>query len=426
MAAAGVSWKRNFYTLWGAEVIAIIGFQAIQPFLPYYIQEFAVADLEEALIWSGHMGTAAGMAMALSSPVWGALADRYGRKPMVVRAMIGGGLTVLLMAYVSNVGQLLVARTLQGALAGTVTACITMVSTTTPRKHLGFALGMMQGAFMLGASVGPLIGGPFIRRWGYSDTLLGAGIVVVLAGVAVQLWVREDFVPQGAAGRIRFFEDARRVLAIRAFAVMLGCLTAVQFCFGVIMPVVPLFLQELAGRGDADEVLATAGLVFALGGLVGALSSALISKWSDRWGGGRVLVAGLAATGLFYVAQGAAEGVGLFAGLAIMSGLATGVIRPVANVMIARAVPEEDRGKAFGVMSSATAFGWSLGPVVGGYVGAHWGFRSVFWLTAVLFVLMALGVRRALHHLPETAPVEDSRKQALLGRLRQRSGRRSS
>jgi MFS transporter, DHA1 family, multidrug resistance protein len=125
-----ISWKRNFYTLWFAELFAIIGFHAVQPFLAYYVQEFDVESLDEALLWSGYMGSAAGFAMALSSPIWGALADRFGRKSMVVRSMVGGGLTVLFMAYADTVVELLCARFLQGALAGTVTACITMVSTT--------------------------------------------------------------------------------------------------------------------------------------------------------------------------------------------------------------------------------------------------------------------------------------------------------
>ena len=91
-----VPWRRNFYILLAAELCAIIGFQAVQPFLPYYIQEFDVEDLKEALIWAGYIGTAGGVAMAISSPIWGIVADRYGRKPMVVRSMIGGGLRCFL------------------------------------------------------------------------------------------------------------------------------------------------------------------------------------------------------------------------------------------------------------------------------------------------------------------------------------------
>ena len=130
----------------------------MQPFLAYYVQEFSIDDLDEALLWAGYLGSVAGFAMAISSPIWGAVADRFGRKSMVVRSMIGGGITVFFMAYAESILELLIARTLQGALAGTVTACITMVSTTTPKRHLGFAMGMMQGAFLLGAALGPLMG----------------------------------------------------------------------------------------------------------------------------------------------------------------------------------------------------------------------------------------------------------------------------
>ncbi len=389
-----ISWKRNFYTLWIAELIAIIGFHAIQPFLPYYIQEFEVKDLGETLIWAGHMGTAAGLAMAISSPFWGALADRLGRKPMVVRSMIGGGLTVIAMAYVTSVEQLLGVRVLQGALAGTVTACMTLVSTTTPSPHLSFALGLMQGAFMLGASVGPLIGGPFIDRFGYHPCLIVAGLLVVLAGIAVQLWVKEDFQRQPKIGaQSSVWKDARRLLEIQSFFIMLVSLTLIQFIFGFIMPVVPLFLQELA---HTDDVLSLAGLIFSIGGLVGALSSVLSSRWCEHWGAKKTLVWGLLASAVFYLAQGLSTSMAMLAVLMVCSGLATGAIRPVANTLIARVVPESDRGKAFGVMSSANSLGWSLGPVMGGYVGAHWGFRSAFFVTTVLFVVVACWIWKVM------------------------------
>ena len=401
-----ISWKRNFYTLWIAEVIAIVGFQAIQPFLTYYIQQFKVDDVDQTLIWAGHMGTAAGLAMALSSPFWGALADRLGRKPMVVRSMIGGGLTVIGMAYVTNVWELLAARLLQGGLAGTVTACLTLVSTTTPTPHLSFALGMMQGAFMLGASVGPLIGGPFIDRFGFHACLIVAGILVVLAGIAVQIWVEEDFQPQAApAVKSSIWKDARRLLEIKPFYIMLVSLTLVQFIFGFIMPVVPLFLQELAHTND---VISLAGLIFSIGGLVGAFSSAISSRWSEHWGAKQTLVWGLMATSLFYLAQGLSTSVFMLAGLMVCSGLATGAIRPVANALVAKVVPESDRGKAYGVMSSANSLGWSLGPVMGGYVAAQAGFRVAFFVTAILFFGVACWIWQVMHQMPgvpEVAPV---------------------
>ena len=405
-------WRRNFYTLWVAEVMAIIGFQAVQPFLPYYIQEFDVADLDEALLWAGRMGTAAGLAMAISSPIWGALADRFGRKPMVVRSMLGGGIAVLLMAYVQTVEQLLWTRVIQGALAGTVTACLTLVSTSTPRSHVGYALGLMQGAFMLGASVGPLLGGPLIEQFGYHACFLYSGVTVVAAGFAVQIWVREDFqrsqlVETSARHRLPG-RDVGRLLRIRAFLILVVSVTSMSFTFGFIMPVVPLFLQELAGS-DHGSIVSLAGVIFAISGLVGAVSSAVMGRFSDTVGPKRVLVWGLVAAGIFYCAQGCAQTVMTFGILLVFSGIATGAIRPVANALVARIIDEADRGKAFGIMTSAAALGWAAGPLGGSWVGATWGLRSVFFVTAGLFLLDGLWVWRAMdepasasgHRLPQ-------------------------
>ena len=342
-----ISWKRNFYILWFAQIIAIIGFQSVQPFLSYYIQKLNVEDLAEASIWAGYLGTMHGFAMAISAPIWGVVADRFGRKPMVVRSMVGGGVTVLLMAYVASVEQLLAVRFLHGVLSGSVTASITMVSTTTPRAQLGFALGMMQSAFMFGAAIGALGGGPAIDYFGYHTCFLVAGCLVVLGGILVQFGIEENF--QRAAvqadGESRFIDDARRVLRLKAFRVVVVCLTLIQFSFGVCTPVIPLFLQELA---QIDNVASLAGLIFALSMLAGGASAAFMGKWSDRISVQKALVSGLVVTAFFFFAKGLSPTVQILATLMILSGLSSGIIRPLTSVLVTRIVAEEDRGKAFG------------------------------------------------------------------------------
>jgi MFS family permease len=184
-----------------------------------------------------------------------------------------------------------------------------------------------------------------------------------------------------------------RLLSMRPFLMLVVTVTAMSFAFGFIMPVVPLFLQQLAGRQD---VLSVAGVIFGLGGLVGALSSAVMGRFSDVLGPRRVLVGGLWAAGVFHMAQGFATSVAALGALVVLSGLATGAIRPVANAFLTRIIEEEDRGKAFGVMSSVAALGWALGPMAGGYMGAVHGFRSVFFATAALFLVVGAWVWFAL------------------------------
>ena len=400
-----ISWKRNFFILWIAELVAIIGFQAIQPFLPYYIQQLDVDSLEEALIWAGYMGTAGGLSMAVASPFWGVLADRFGRKPMVVRAMFGGGVALILMVYATTAGQVLVVRTLQGFLSGTVTACITLVSTSTPRRHQGFALGMMQGAFMLGASVGPFIGGPSIEYMGYQNSFLVAGVLVILAGLVTQFWVKEDFTPQPPKpNRVQsgIWTDAKQLMKIRSFMLVIIAVTLVYFSFGVIMPVIPLFIQDLAGH---DDILSVAGQIFALTSLVGAAAGVLVGRMSDRWGAQSILTVSLFVSALFYLAEGFSTSVFMLGSLIVLSGISTGAIRPVTNALVTRVGPEADRGKAFGGVTSAGALGFALGPVSGGYIAAIWGIRAVFVLTSVLFVGVGLWVLKAMVDIDKESEV---------------------
>ena len=396
-----ISWRRNFYILWLAQAAALIGFQSVQPFLPYYVQELGVTNLTDAAVWAGYMGTASGVAMAFSAPFWGMMADRFGRRPMVVRAMIGGGATVLLMAYARTPLELIATRFLQGLLAGSVTACITLVSTSTPRQHLGFALGMMQASMMVGAAVGMMGGGFMIEGIGYRNSFLIAGVAVVLAGVAVQLWVQEDFQkkPSGEPRR-SFIQDTRTFLASRLFRLVMVCLMLTQFAFGVIMPVVPLFLQELA---QTENIESTAGLIFSLSMLAGGVLSVVLGQLSDRFGAGRMLTGGLLCTAVLYVLQGFSTTVMMLGTLQVIAGVTKGAIRPVANVLLTQAVSEKDRGTAFGVMASATALGWSLGPAVGGFMSVHWGFRSVFGMTAVLFLLVGVWVWREMREAGDVA-----------------------
>ena len=401
MSAVQISWKRNFYILWIAQAAALLGFQSVQPFLPYYVQELGVKDLSEAAVWAGYMGTASGLAMALSAPFWGVMADRFGRRPMVVRAMIGGGLTVLLMAYTRTPFELVLARFLQGLLAGSVTACITLVSTSTPRAHLGFALGMMQSAMMVGAAVGMMGGGALIDGIGYRDTFLIAGVVVVLAGLSVQIWVRENFEPAARSKGERkrksgVVADARAFLRLKPFRIVLVCLMLTQFAFGVIMPVTPLFLQELA---QTDDIASIAGFIFSVSMLAGGLLSIVLGTLSDRFGAKRMLTGGLLATAALYAVQGFSTTVLMLGTLQVIAGITKGAIRPVANVLLTQSVSEDDRGKAFGVMASATALGWAVGPAFGGYLSVHWGFRSVFGVTALLFALVGVWVWRAMRGL---------------------------
>jgi len=161
--------------MFAAQLLSIIGFAFALPFIPFYIRELGVTDERLVPVWAGIIAAASSLVMAFFSPLWGWLADRYGRKIMVERAMFGGAVLTFAMGLVTDVWQLLFLRLLSGATTGTIAASIALVSTVVPPKRLGYSLGIMQVAVFLGMTLGPWIGGLLADAVGYRYTFMAGG-----------------------------------------------------------------------------------------------------------------------------------------------------------------------------------------------------------------------------------------------------------
>src|SRR5207244_8053918 len=120
--AGGVNWRRNLAALWFAEFMAIFGFSFAFPFLSIFLnKDLGVHTGTDLYLWTAASASASGIAMAVASPIWGILGDRYGRKPMLIRSMLGGAITVGIIYFAQNPAELVVLRLLQRATSGTVT-----------------------------------------------------------------------------------------------------------------------------------------------------------------------------------------------------------------------------------------------------------------------------------------------------------------
>src|SRR5260370_18504968 len=156
-----VDWRRNLAELGLAEFTAILGFSFAFPFLPLFLhRELHIPSGSQLAFWTGISAGVTGFALALTSPIWGRLADRYGRKPMLVRAMIGGGISVGLMGLSQSALQLTVLRGVQGASSGTVAAATALVATETPAPELAWALGILSSAISFRSATAPPAAGP--------------------------------------------------------------------------------------------------------------------------------------------------------------------------------------------------------------------------------------------------------------------------
>lgn len=186
-------WKRNLIVCWFGAFITAIGLSQIAPFLPVYIKNLGITNPDTIDIFSGICFGITFLMSAIVSPIWAKLSDKHGRKPMLLRASIGMAVIIFLMGFSQNVYELTILRTLQGAVSGYTTACITLVATQTSKKHVGWALGVLSTATICGSLIGPLIGGYLANTIGIRNVFFTIGFLLFITFIATVIFVKEDF-----------------------------------------------------------------------------------------------------------------------------------------------------------------------------------------------------------------------------------------
>lgn len=388
------TWQRNLAVLWIGELIAIAGFSVTLPFLPYYVQELGITGVNQVAFWSGLVTAAQAVTMALIAPIWGSLADRYGRKIMVVRAMFGGAVVISAMGFVGNVYQLVILRAVQGTLTGTVPAATTLVASNTPTKRRGYALGLLQMSIYLGSSVGPLLGGLIADSLGMRAAFWVTGGLLFTAGVLVSLFVHEEFTPvekslhKGAedqASKPRLLDGLLLVLRTRALLVVFGIRVLMRTALRIVGPIMPLFVQQLAGP-DA-KVASLTGTITGLSSATSAVSAIVFGRLGDRVGTRRILLGCGAAISVLYGLQGWVSTTAQFLILRVLAGAFMGGIVAATSALLAELAPKDRFGAVYGINTSLTAAANGAAPMVGAALTASWGLSSAFFGAAAMYGL---------------------------------------
>ena len=393
-------WQRNLYVIWVAELVAIAGFNVIMPFLPYYVQQLGVTGLGQVEMWSALLFTGQAITMAIFAPIWGSLADRYGRKPMVVRAMFGGAVVLGAMGFVRNVQQLAVLRVLQGCVTGTVPAATTLVASSAPRRRAGYALGLLQMAVYSGASAGPLLGGLVADAFGYQAAFWVTAALLFAAGLGVFFLVEEHFEPSrqkedspaeglGTSAAEGFWQGLALVLRSRALLIMFGTRVVMRFGARIVGPMLPLFVQSL--MPDGERVASITGLITGVGAAASALGAVTLGRVGDRIGYRRVLVACALGAAVLHIPQFFVNTPTQLLILQGAVGVALGGILASVSATLANLAPEGRQGIVYGLDSSAVSMANAIAPMAGAVIATGLGLRFIFLCAAGTFALAALG-----------------------------------
>jgi DHA1 family multidrug resistance protein-like MFS transporter len=215
-------WRRNLYAVAIAQFIALGGGNLVFPFMPFYVRDLGVTDEGQVALWSGLLGTATGAMLFVFSPIWGSLADRVGRKPILLRAYVGAMVTMTLQGLVQDVWQLALLRALQGVFVGTIPAATALVAAGTPRERIAYALGLLQMALFSSQFAGPLAGGVLAASIGIRPTFLATGGFYLVSFLLVLTVVEERFQRPTAEERGTFLGNLRIVLDMRPLLLLIG------------------------------------------------------------------------------------------------------------------------------------------------------------------------------------------------------------
>jgi DHA1 family multidrug resistance protein-like MFS transporter len=401
-------WQKTLYISFFAQLMTAVGFSSIFPFLPLYVQELGAVsglsiELLAGLVFSGQAFT-----MMLAAPFWGAMADRYGRKLMVERALFGGAVILLLMAFARSAEELVILRALQGLITGTVAAVNALVAAQAPREHAGYAMGLLTVSLGAGVALGPLIGGVIADVFSYSATFYITGALLFLAGIIVHIGIQETFVrPEMNPGKKNSFMGGWwSIFSARGIAVAYSMRFAGQLAGNLILPIAPLFIQSL--MTDTTTLNTTTGVVVGVSAATTTASAVYMGRLGDRIGHRSIIIFCSLAAGLFYVIQWGVTAPWQLLALQALVGVAVGGIGPSISALLAKYCYPGQEGTVFGLDNSITSGARSVAPMIGAAFAYALSLRTAFLAAAGLYMLLALVASRYFPAEAGLSPASDN------------------
>lgn len=386
------AWKLNLISVWLGCFFTGLAMSQILPFLPLYVEQLGVSGHQSLSIWSGLVFSGTFLVSALVSPLWGSLADRKGRKLMLLRASLGMAIVIALQGMVTNVYQLFALRALMGLTSGYIPNAMALVASQVPRDKSGWALGTLSTGQFSGVIAGPLLGGLMADHLGLRVVFyVTAGLMFVSFLITLFL-IKERRIEVKKADRLSG-KAVFQSLPYPALIVTLFISTLmIQLANSSISPILTLFIKELSG--DSGNIAFISGMIAAVPGVAALISAPRLGRLGDRIGTARILLAALGLTTLLFAIMAWVETPLQLGILRFLLGFADGALMPAVQTLLLKYSSDQVTGRIFGYNQSFMYLGNVVGPLIGSGVSALMGFRWVFAVTAVLVLLNCLQVRR--------------------------------
>lgn len=408
IASVMESWKVNLISVWFGCFFTGLAISQILPFLPLYVSQLGVSSHEALSMWSGLVFSVTFLVSAIVSPMWGSLADRKGRKLMLLRASLGMAVAILLQAFATNVWQLFVLRALMGLTSGYIPNAMALVASQVPRERSGWALSTLSTAQISGVIGGPLMGGFLADNVGLRAVFFITAALLVISFLVTLFLIKEGGRPvvsksERLSGKAVFATLPYPGLMISLFVTTM----VIQLCNGSVGPILALFIKSM--EPDSNNIAFLSGIIAAVPGVSALMSAPRLGRLGDRIGTAHILMGTLIFAVVLFFAMSFVTSPLQLGVLRFLLGFADGAMLPAVQTLLVKYSSDQVTGRIFGYNQSFMYLGNVAGPLMGASVSAMAGFRWVFAATAVVILVNIIQLAFALRRRQQIALEKSSR-----------------
>ena len=382
-------------------VLSAIGFGLVLPAFLFFAENLGGSpELATAIVATYSVG------QMISTPIWGRLSDRFGRKPILMLSLVGASISYLGLAFATELWMLALARAFGGLMAGNFAAALAYVTDVTSAENRARGMGMVGAGMSIGFILGPAVGGFLSGDTAASASLLlpglAAGLMCAVTAIATGLFLKESLT-QEARQKLADAPKESQLRAIRRVVQrpVVSRMVLVGFLYigitGMFETIFPLWSNARFDWGPQQV-----GLLFTyLGVLVAVIQGGLIGWLVRAFGEGRLVVTSAISygTGLLIMA-GTATWPMTIVGITFTA-IGGALFNPSMSSLVSQQAGPQERGFVIGVFQSATWLGRSTGPLVAGLLFTRVGVDAPLVTGAVLFVpclaLMLIVLNRMRH-----------------------------
>ena len=378
-------WRRNLKVVPASNLLASLGFGLAWPFLPLVVRGLGIT--ENLATWIGNMVLVFYIVSFLSGPVWGGIADHYGRKINVLRATVGMGACFTLVPFAPNPLAFACLIMLVGLFNGSTAASMALLVANTPPPRIGRALALSQTGTLVGQTMGPALGallGAWVPR--YHALFWVSGAMFLAASALVFFFVRE--VKQLAEGpwKLQWIGPLRELLRVKR----IGALYLLAFVFSMMwngnVTIMSLYVLQLLPDDPANvanEAFWVGAVAVALG-VSGLVSMPLWGRVLDRHDPKRVLAFATGAAAVTHLPLLVIDTPLQLVIARVVFGLSAAAMQPAIVRLLKENAPPGMDARAISYGASAQFIAMGLAPFFAGIIGPLLGLRVYFGLTILL------------------------------------------